>query len=456
MRILKNLISIFKKYFFQNDRDKNIFKHVGLSFIYKFFSVIINFSLVPLTIDYLDSENYGIWLTLSSFVGWFSFLDIGLGNGLRNKFTESKSTGKYKKAQSFVSTAYFSISIISIVILIIFFLLNFFADWGSLLNTNQDAVKDLNILVPALFTFFSIQLVAKLVSSLYLADQDHSIQSKIELITQIFSIFLILLLLNYGKSSLLLFGLIFSSLPALILVFLNIYAFNNSFKKYRPKLSLFNFKYLSEITSLGFKFFVIQLSGVVLFSTDNVIISNLFGPSDVVPYNIAFKYFSIITMVFTMITTPYWSSFSEAFAKNDISWIKKSVSKIQKLWFFIPIFIIFLVLMSDIFYRFWIGDKVYVPLSLSISMAIYVCIISFNMIYSNFIYGVGKIKLNLIFSLISMIINIPLSIFFSKNLDLGPKGVILATCFCLLYALPFLPIQYFKIINGKANGIWNK
>lgn len=32
-----------------------------------------NFLLVLLPIVYLDTINYGIWLTLSSFIAWFSF-----------------------------------------------------------------------------------------------------------------------------------------------------------------------------------------------------------------------------------------------------------------------------------------------------------------------------------------------------------------------------------------------
>ena len=73
-------------------------------------SLIANFMLLPLTLEYLDAENYGVWLTLSAFIGWFAIFDIGLGNGLRNKFAEAKTNGNFKKAKSYVSTAYLSIS----------------------------------------------------------------------------------------------------------------------------------------------------------------------------------------------------------------------------------------------------------------------------------------------------------------------------------------------------------
>ena len=161
-------------------------------------------------------------------------------------------------------------------------------------------------------------------------------------------------------------------------------------------------------------------------------------------------------MACTIIITHYCSSFTEAYAKKDFEWIKKSVSNIQKLWMLIPVGLIGMVFLADWFYQFWVGDKVLVPLQLSMAMALFVLLVTFNMIYVNFINGVGKIKLQLITSLISMTINIPLSIYLGKFLGWGTTGVILATCFSLGYSVVLRPIQYYKLINNTAKGIWNK
>jgi O-antigen/teichoic acid export membrane protein len=423
---------------------------------YKVGSIIANFLLVPLTINYLDTENYGVWLTLSSFIGWFSFFDIGLGNGLRNKFAEVKTIGNYKAAQAFVSTAYFTIGSISLFIVIVFFGVNQFINWAQLFNTDPSLQGELSILLPIIFAFFGLQLVVKLITSIYQANQNHSIQGRIQFFGQALSLLAIYLLTKTDKSSLLIFGSIFSALPVLILVGLNFFAFKTTFKAFKPKFSLWKKEYLKEITGLGFKFFVVQIAAMVLFSTDNFIISKIFGPEEVVPYNIAFKYFSIVTMGYTIIITPYWSSFTEAYAKKDFDWIKKSVSNIQKLWIFVPVALIAMVFLSDWFYQLWVGDKVNVPLKLSMAMAFFVSLMTFNMIYVNFINGVSKIKLQLITSLISITINIPLSIYLGKYLGWESTGVILATCFSLIYSVILRPMQYYKIINNKAKGIWNK
>jgi O-antigen/teichoic acid export membrane protein len=437
-------------------RTKNIAKHIGWSMFYKISSIIANFLLVPLTINYLDTENYGVWLTLSSFLGWFSFFDIGLGNGLRNKFAEAKALGNFKDAQAFVSTAYFTIGSISVFIVILFFGVNQFIDWTQLFNTKPSLQGELSILLPIIFAFFGIQLIVKLITNIYQADQNHSIQGKIQFFGQVLSLLAIWALTKTDHRSLLIFGSIFSALPVLILVGLNLFAFKTTFKRFKPRFSLWKKEYLKEITGLGFKFFVVQIAAMVLFSTDNFIISKHFGPEEVVPYNVAFKYFSIVTMAYTILITPYWSSFTEAYAKNDFEWIKKSVSNFQKIWFLIPFILIGMLFFANSFYNFWLGHKVIVPYHLSLAMALFVSMLTFNMIYVSFINGIGKIKISLITALISIFINIPLSILFGKYLEWGSTGVILATCFCLGYTIIIRPLQYYRIINNKANGIWNQ
>ena len=51
-------------------------KNILATFIFKGCSIAISLILVPLTINYINPTQYGIWITLSSIVGWFAFFDI--------------------------------------------------------------------------------------------------------------------------------------------------------------------------------------------------------------------------------------------------------------------------------------------------------------------------------------------------------------------------------------------
>ncbi|MDA9326029.1 lipopolysaccharide biosynthesis protein [Flavobacteriaceae bacterium] len=454
---MKNIIKgMFQNFGIKSQRTKKIVNHVGLSVLYKGGSIIATFLLVPLTINYLTIEDYGIWLTLSSFIAWFSFFDIGLGNGLRNKFAEAKANENFILAQCYVSSAYYTIAIVSLVLIFAFLVVNMFIDWTIVFNADDSLKPSLYILMPIVFSFFCLQLVLKLITTIYTADQKPSVQGKIGFLTQIGSLFLIWILTKISQGSLVTFGVVFSGLPVFILLLFNIFAFSKTYHVYKPKFSLWKLEYLKEIFGLGIKFFIAQIAALVLFSTDNFIISKLFSPAEVVPYNIAFKYFSIITMLYTILVTPFWSSFTEAYVKKEYSWIKNSVNNILKIWLLVPVALMIMVLLAKPFYNFWVGDEVVISVGLNLSMALFVLLVTFNMVFVQFINGVGKIKLQLITSLISMTINIPLSIYFAKNLDLGISGVIIATCFSLGYSVILRPLQYYKIINNTAKGIWNK
>ncbi|MFZ4105142.1 lipopolysaccharide biosynthesis protein [Flavobacterium sp.] len=446
----------FQKAGIKSDRTKNITKHVIVSFIYKGGSILASFLMVPLTINFLDTENYGIWLTLSSFIAWFSFFDIGLGNGLRNKFAEAKAKGDLTLAQGYVSSAYFTIGIICLLLMFAFIGLNFFIDWTSIFNTNVRLRKDLGILMPIVFSFFCLQLVVKLITTIYTADQHHSMQGKINFFNSVAYLVALWLLTHTTKSSLMVYGVIFSALPVLILLIVNLLAFSNRYKDFKPKLSLWKKEYLNDIFGLGVKFFIIQLSGIILFSTDNFIITQLFGPKEVVPYNIAFKYLGISSMLVSMLLAPYWSTMTEAYVKKDFVWIKTSMKNLFKISLSSILLICVMVIVSPFIYNLWIGNKVEIPLTLTIYMAIFFALTILYAPFTYFINGTGKITLQMYSVITTSIINIPLAVFLAKNLGLGVSGVIISTILCLIPHVILCPLQYLKIINNKANGIWNR
>ncbi len=104
-------------------------------------------------------------------------------------------------------------------------------------------------------------------------------------------------------------------------------SYKGSYRKYRPVVSQVKFVYARGLFNLGLIFFIIQFAGIIQFQTANIIIARNFGTEDVTAYNIAFKYFGILTMVNTIFLTPFWSASTEAFQKNDIQWIKNAIKK---------------------------------------------------------------------------------------------------------------------------------
>ncbi|TXB65260.1 lipopolysaccharide biosynthesis protein [Vicingus serpentipes] len=449
------ITNLFNKFFSGHERSVKAKKNILGSFALKGMSMLISLLLVPLTIDYLNPTKYGIWITLMSVIAWFNFFDVGLGNGLRNKFATAKAEGKDELARTYISTTYAIITIISISLFIIFFLINHFLNWGKILNTTNDLVE-LEKLVFIVFSVFCMQFIVKLINVIFIADQRPVMSNLINTTASLVSLITVVILMKTTKGSLFYLGASFSLINLIIPLLAGIWFFNTSYKKYKPTFSSVDFSHLKELVSLGMRFFIMQGAALVVFMTDNMIITQTTGPQDVTPYNIAYKYFGIVTMVFTIVTTPLWSAYTEAYVKKDFSWIRQATKKVYKLWGLVFVGLVVMLLVSNYAYSFWVGDKVSVPFLLSAIMALWVLLSTSTMVFSNFLSGISKIKLSLWHSVFVSIINIPLSIFFAKNLAMGSAGVILASVICVFPRAIFQPIQYWKIINGKAKGIWNQ
>jgi len=437
-----------------HSRSINAKKNILASFAIRGCNILVTLMLVPLTIHYIKPTQYGIWLTLSSIIGWFSFFDIGLGNGLRNKFAEAVAKGEHEQARIYVSTTYAILASIISVALLLFFAINPFLNWSKILNTPPEMARELSLLAMIIFVFFSMQFVLQLISTVLQANQQPAKASLFGFFGSLFSLTVIYVLTKTTSGNLLYLGLSLGFTPVLVLTASSLWFYTHQYKRYRPSFKYVNFSYARGLMGLGLKFFILQVGAIAVYETSNLIISQLFGPAQVTPYNIAYKYFGIIAMVFGITMTPFWSAFTEAWVKKDFAWIRNTMRKLNLLWALIVVVTIFMLTFSDFFFRLWVGKEVTVPISISLVLAAYFIINARNMIYMYFLNGVGKIKLQLYFSILGMILNVPLAVYLGKKI--GVHGVILSTLILNSISMVWTVIQYNKIINNKATGIWNQ
>lgn len=453
-KILSAFTSITGKLNKGHQRSVKAKKNILASFIIRGCNIAISLVLVPLTIHYVNPTQYGIWLTLSSIISWFAFFDIGFGNGLRNKFAEAIAKGDHELARIYLSTTYAILSMIIAGILIVFFCINPFLNWATILNSPPGMASELSTLALLVFVFFCLQFVLQLITTIITANQQPAKASFFNFLGSLFSLAVIFILTKTTSGSLIYLGLSLGVTPILVLTASSLWFYTHDYKKYAPALKYVKFDFARNLMSLGVKFFIIQIAAVIFYETSNLIIAQLFGPEQVTSYNIAYKYFGVIPMLMGIITTPFWSAFTEAWVNKDVQWIKGTMEKLRLLCLTLSIIALIMLVLSNFVYRMWVGKQIIISFAVSATIASYVIINAWNAIHSQFLNGVGKIKLQLYFALGGSLINIPLAIFLGKNL--GIYGVVLSTTIISIVVAIVSPIQYQKIINGNATGIWNK
>ncbi len=445
--------------FFTTGHERSIKakKNILYSFFIKGASIAISITIVPLTLNYITSSQYGIWLTLSSVVGWFVFFDIGLTQGLRNKFAEAKAKGDDTLAQIYVSTTYAILTIIFIIVWLIFILVNYFLNWAQILNINEEIQNEISILAVIVFTYFCIQFVLKIITTLIMADQQPAKSALIDVIGQIISLFIIVILVKTTEGSLIKLGIAFCVPPLLVLLGANMFFFSGTFKKYRPGFSKIKFSYAKSLLNLGSTFFVIQVANILQFQTANIIIARSFGTTEVTAYNIAYKYFGVLNMVYILFLNPFWSASTEAFAKGDIQWIKKGIKNYNILNILLMGIGLLMLIFSNQIYTLWLGQgKVEIAFSLSLFCFLFFSSSIFGGKYVSFLNGISALKIQFWANVISPFLYIVTVLILIKYYKMGVYAVFIAAIISNFNTYLLAPIQYYQIIYKKRRGIWIK
>ncbi len=430
-------------------RTRTLVNNVLGSSFYKGINIVFNLLIVRYSISLIGIEDYGVWLAFYSFLTWFSTLESGISNSFRNQLTKYFTDDQTVKIKELISKGYKALIIAYLTAISALILISFIFPISALFTSSPEQANSFDFMFRVCVIIFLSQFIFLFINSVLLAT--HQVKTTYKIVAFQNGILLLgLLLANYLGiiPSLLLYAIWFSLIPLLTWFFVNIKLYAKGLNKYKPSLKGILFEKSSPFKNMNKDYFIIQLCTLVLFSSDNLIImSNLKG-TDVSIYNLSFKYFNVIVVLFNLVLVPYWSSFTEAYYKKDKGWIKSSINKLMLLWLGIFLLSLVMIFLSDWAYDLWIGSEIHIPTRLSIFMAISILLTCWNNIFTFFLRGVSIVRFARNLLLFSALINIPLSFWLLYQYE--ATGVIIATCISLVPMAILLPIKY-KSVLRKIN-----
>ena len=436
-------------------RSSLLQKNILASFIIKGWSAVIVLLMVPATLHCLGEYKNGIWLTISSLLLWIDNMDIGLGNGLRNKIAEYMAHGERERTRSLVSSTFAMLSCIIIPVMLVLLLLIAVGDPYQVFNAAPTKVPHLDQVLMVTVILVCTSFVFKLIGNFYMGLQLPAVSNLLIALGQTLALIGTYIVLWSGSHSLMFIALVNTVSPLLVYLLAYPYTFFYKYPQLRPSFRLIDFKEAKAVINMGVQFFIMQISSVVLFMTSNILISNLFSPEMVTPYQITYRYFSILLVVFTVICMPFWNATTDAYQRNDMEWIRQAASKLRLMTIGILLCLIVMVALSDIVYAIWIDRQTVIDIRMSIVMAAYIFILIYSMRYSYFINGIGTLRLQLIFTATAAIVFIPLA-YLATWWTHDIIWFMVVMCLVNIPGLIVNRIQFYKLINGKAKGIWNK
>jgi O-antigen/teichoic acid export membrane protein len=378
--VLRRLVSVLRLKTFDTStlegRSKERYRRAALTTLTqgaaKGVAVLTMVVSVPLTLNYLGPERYGMWMTMSSVVLLLGFADLGLGLGLMNSVSEAHGRDDRQAAVNFVSSGFFMLSAVAVLILIAFSIAYLFIPWPKVFNVkSQIAIREAGAAMAVFVVCFAVNLPLGVAQQVQLGYQEGFMNSLWESGGRVLGL-LGLLLVIYLKGGLVWLVLAVAGAPALAWL-LNVFLLFGFRRPWlRPRWNLATFTCARKLFRIGILFFFLQVGVSLAFVSDNLVAAQVLGPEAVALYSVTFRMFSVASVMATLLSWPLWPAYGEAMARGDILWVKRTLSRSLIITLVITLIpSIILVIFGPRIIRLWVGPGINPSFLLLLAMGIW-------------------------------------------------------------------------------------
>jgi O-antigen/teichoic acid export membrane protein len=440
------------------DRERRAAASSIAAIVARFLSLALSFLVVPLTIGYLGIERYGMLAALTGLMSMLVFADLGLSNGLMNIVSDANGKDDKSAAAIAVSSGFFMLAFVAIVVAAVFVLGFPYVDWAQLLGVKTaSAVADAGPTAVVLLTLFVIGLPLGTIERIRLAYQEGFLNATAAIGAALLSLAALILVIVAG-GGLPLVVLAISLPPVLAL------AINGLFLLRRrpwlmPRFRRFQRPMAVRLARLGFLFFVLQLAVAVAYQSDVVVAAAVLGAGAAATYAVTLKVFLLVPSLVAMFLVTLWPAYTEALARHDGAWIRRTLRR--SIWIALGatgVASLVLVIAGSWFIRTWTRNAVDPPFELLVGAALWAVVSTgFNAV-AMLLNAASVMAFQVVAAVSMAALSITLSIALANTIGLA--GIIWGTllAYILVSALPvciYLPrvLRQFGIAETGAREV---
>lgn len=359
---MRNKILIYKKIQGICTENRELIIGIVNSLFVKIGSLLVVFFTTPVYMRYFRNQAVlGIWFTLVSAFNMFLQFDLGIGNGLRNRLTETLAEDNIEKTKEYITSAYVFISIFILCVGSAFLIAIYFLPINIILNVSEmaissDALKHgISICVIGLCG----QCVFRLITSMYYALQKAAIPSFLLFLS---NLFLLLVVLFAPKTGSIENHFIFLSVAHAVVtnippIVATVWAFRHELSKFIPSLKYFDLDVGKDLLKLGLTFFLLQAAGLLITNCLELLITTFVSPEKTVDYQVYYKIFSLPSTLFFLVLTPFWSAITKARAEKRYIWLRNVHKLVVGMIFLVAIGAFLLVPFVPFVVKIWLQEQ---------------------------------------------------------------------------------------------------
>ena len=397
---------------------------------------------------HLGAEAYGLWVTLTGSVSLFMLLDIGIASTLTNLLSEAYAAEDKQLAAEHFSNAFWMVLAVTCVIGLAGFAAGSLIDWPAVLHVQQHPLRSATTQsVAVCFGGILLSLPSGLATrvlagyqELYIANPVSGRGSRLGLLCRLTAL------------------AAHRSLPWLVgaytapMMLVNALCLAWLILKHKPWI-LPALRHVTRPRAFslfrsGGNFFLIQVAGLVVFNSDNLIIAHFRGAAEVTPYSTAWRLVGYLMVLQGVMMPALWPALSEAHARGDLPWMRAAYARLRRYTLLVvAVGGTAIALFGRAIIRHWAGPSAVPSQALLGWMCVGMAICSITMNQSTLLGAVSRVKRQAIASSLAALLNLVLSIFWVQRF--GSLGVLLATVTSyVLFILCVQTIEVKKVLRG--------
>jgi O-antigen/teichoic acid export membrane protein len=277
---------------------------------------------VPLTVQYLGPGRFGLWVAMISVMTLLAFSDCGIGYGLINHVVYATGGRKADSIRASISSTFAVLVILAVAGCLLFAAVYPFIPWSTLLRTatgreTREAAQAIAVIVVTFLLTLPFTTVQRVQTAL-----QRGYETQLWEIAGVLLSFFGLLIAIHLKAGLPALAIIFAVGPliALVLNWLVYFCFREP--SYLPAFRFVDVRLASEIVREGGYFLILQVSAVLVFSTDTFIVLRYFGQAELGEYTLVAKLFQVTPALASVWFAALWPAYSESIARGDHGWVR--------------------------------------------------------------------------------------------------------------------------------------
>ena len=415
----------------------------------RFATIVAPLLVIPLMLGYLGKELFGLWATAASISALAAFADLGLGNGLLTRLSTSAARQDWKRAQQLIANAYAVSAAFCLTLGAIAALALTFLDPRNIVGaaSTVDAAEARVVVMVCISAFLvtvPLSLIQRVQYALQLGWQSNAWQT---VGGGLMLVFVFAAVKAELSPTIVIAGAVLAG-PLAILAN-SIYFFVRQHPELGPLGVRLDSDVFVDIFRLGFAFFCLSILTSIALNIDNFLIAHTIGLSAVTDYSVAFRLFSMLGFLVTLVALPLWPANSEALELGDTDWVAHFTFRIAVCSFLVVLVCGALMVgfRSQIF-SLWLGPDHAVAFSVAAGLTFWALLLSVASPFFSVQNSVGKLKYQYFGWSAYLVVSVALKLFMLPTMGIAAVPIAASIAYAAIL-LPTAILGYQSTIRSQ-------